>query len=73
MPLTLAQIENEVDQLPQDKLESLFAYISERREISEHDRVWVEEADRRYQAYKEGRTTARPVADVIKDLKVRFS
>ena len=73
MPLTLAQIENEVDQLPQEKLESLFNYIAERRGISEHDRIWTEESEKRYLAYKEGRVTARPVTDVIKDLKARFS
>ena len=73
MPLSLAQIENEVDQLPQKEIELLFDYISKRRVLSEHDRIWGEEATRRLKAYQEGRTTARSAKDVFKDLKDKYS
>ena len=73
MSLSLTQIEHEVDQLPQHDVEELFEYIFKRKVLTEHDRIWGEEASRRLKAYKEGRTTARPAGDVIKDLKAKFA
>ena len=73
MPMTLTQIEHEVDQLPQKDIEQLFDYIFQRKVLTEHDRVWGEEATRRLKAYEEGRTTARDAKDVFNDLKAKFS
>ena len=41
-------------------------------DITENEQLWVEEADRRYQAYKKGRLSARPAADVIRDARARI-
>ena len=73
MSLSIAQIEHEVDLLPQNDIEELFEYIFKRRVLTEHDKIWGEEASRRLKAYQAGRTTARPAEDVIRDLKAKFS
>ena len=73
MALTLQQIEHEVDLLPQKEIEQLFEYIFQRKVLTEHDRIWGEEASRRLKAYQEGRTTARDSQDVFNDLKAKFS
>lgn len=39
---------------------------------SENERLWVEEAERRYQEYKNGNISARPAASVIHDARARI-
>ena len=34
---------------------------------SENERLWVEEAERRYKEYRKGRIPARPAGDVFRD------
>ena len=36
---------------------------------SENERLWLEEADRRYQGYKKGNISARPAEDVLRDAR----
>lgn len=36
---------------------------------AEAERLWADEAERRYQAYKEGRITARPADEVFADAR----
>ncbi|MFH0802134.1 MAG: addiction module protein [bacterium] len=36
---------------------------------SENERLWVEEAERRYQQYKSGKVSSRPAADVLRDAR----
>jgi putative addiction module component (TIGR02574 family) len=36
---------------------------------SENERLWVEEAQRRYKGYKIGRIKARPAGDVLRDAR----
>jgi len=38
----------------------------------ENERLWVREADRRYQAYKQGDISARPAAEAIRDARARI-
>jgi putative addiction module component (TIGR02574 family) len=38
---------------------------------TENEHLWVEEAERRYQAYKEGTISARPAAEAIRDARAR--
>lgn len=38
----------------------------------ENERLWTEEADRRYKAYKEGRITATPAKDAIREAKLKL-
>ncbi len=39
---------------------------------AETERLWVEEAERRYQAYKQGRLSARPAAEAIQNAQARL-
>jgi len=39
---------------------------------AEAERLWVEEAERRYQAYKQGRLSARPAAEAIQNAQARL-
>ena len=34
---------------------------------AENERLWLEEADRRYQEYKKGNISARPAEEVLRD------
>ena len=36
---------------------------------SENEQLWLEEAERRYQAYKNGSISARPSGDVLRDAR----
>ena len=38
-------------------------------EDSENERLWLEEADRRYKEYKKGNVSARPAEDVLRDAR----
>ena len=38
-------------------------------EDSENERLWVKEAENRYQQYKSGNISARPAADVLRDAR----
>jgi putative addiction module component (TIGR02574 family) len=39
----------------------------------ENERLWVEEAERRYAAYKAGHVQARPASDVLRDARASLS
>ncbi len=41
-------------------------------EDSENERLWVEEAERRYQQYKNGNISARSATDAISDARSRI-
>jgi putative addiction module component (TIGR02574 family) len=49
-------------------VEHLLASIDQPRE-SENEELWAEEAHRRYVGYKNGRISARPAADAIRDAR----
>jgi len=36
---------------------------------SENERLWVEEAEKRYQQYKSGNISSRPAVDVLRDAR----
>ncbi len=36
---------------------------------AENERLWLEEADKRYHAYKEGTIPARPAEDALRDAR----
>ena len=40
---------------------------------AENEDLWLEEADRRYQAYKQGRISARPAEEAIHDARARIT
>ena len=39
---------------------------------AENERLWVKEAEARYEAYKQGRVSARPAADAIRDARAHI-
>ena len=39
---------------------------------AETERLWVEEAEQRYQAYKEGRLSARPAEEAVQYVQERL-
>ena len=41
-------------------------------EDSENERLWVEEAERRYRLFKSGTISARPAIDVLRDARTRI-
>ena len=40
---------------------------------ADQERAWLEEADRRYQAYAAGRISARPAADALREARARIA
>jgi putative addiction module component (TIGR02574 family) len=48
--------------------EHLIASLDE-LDASENERLWLEEADRRYQEYKRGNIPARSAEDVLRDAR----
>ena len=56
---------------PQDRAalaEHLIASLDALDE-AENERLWLEEADRRYQEYKKGNIQARPAEEVLRDAR----
>ena len=39
---------------------------------AENEQLWVEEAEKRYQAYKKGSLSARPAGEAIRDARARI-
>jgi putative addiction module component (TIGR02574 family) len=39
---------------------------------AENERLWAEEAERRYQAYKAGRLTAKPAEEALQQARARL-
>ncbi|HEX3048042.1 MAG TPA: addiction module protein [Bacillota bacterium] len=39
---------------------------------TENEHLWVQEAERRYQAYKQGIITARPAEEVLRDARAQI-
>ncbi|MDD5600113.1 MAG: addiction module protein [Victivallaceae bacterium] len=71
MSLSLTQIEHEVDLLPSEDQQTLLSHLERRFALSssELDKVWGEEAQKRFKSYKAGKSKAYPADKVIKDLK----
>ena len=66
MPMTLTQIEFEVQKLPLNERATLAEHIVSDFD-SEHERKWLNEIDKRYSEYLAGRMKSRPAEDVFKD------
>jgi putative addiction module component (TIGR02574 family) len=72
---TLSDIEGQALSLPLAEraalAKRLLASLDETDE-AENERIWVEEAERRYQEYLKGRVTSRPASEVFHDAFARF-
>ena len=70
MPMNLEECEQQARQLPlTDRsvlIEHLIDSLDELDE-AECERLWIEEAERRYQEYKAGNITSRPAEDVFRN------
>jgi len=75
MPSTLAELEAEALHLPVEQraqlAERLLASLDEVGE-AEAERLWADEAERRFQEYRQGKISSRPAADVMRDARRRI-
>lgn len=76
MPRTLAEIEKEVLQLPErDRAtlaEQLLLSLVPGEDV-DAENEWLEEAERRYQAYREGKIKSRPADKVIQEARKKLA
>ena len=75
MSPNLKECEESVLKLPAAERAALVEHLIESLDFlddAENERLWVEEAERRYQAYKQGLVSARPVVDAIREARARI-
>jgi putative addiction module component (TIGR02574 family) len=75
MALNLRECEASALKLPAAERAALAKRLIESLDsldTAENERLWVEEAERRYQAYRDGRLPARSAADAIQDARARL-
>ncbi len=75
MPMTLAQIEHEVELLPPKEQVVLCSHLQDRLAppVSKLDTIWGKEARKRAQSYQSGKSKGHPAKKVIKGLKVELA
>ncbi len=75
MPSKTKEIEEEALRLPSHEraqlAERLISSLDE-LEDSEAERLWIEEAERRYQEYKQGKVKAKPAEMVFKEARSKL-
>ncbi len=71
MPMTLAQIENEVLTLPQSQQLDLVDFLLVKCNDLQIQEAWAEEAEARCRAIDEGRMATIPHKDVMKEMRAR--
>lgn len=68
--MVLAQIEQEALRLPEKEravlAEHLLSSLGDEATAANEER-WIEEAERRYQQFRDGKITARPAEEVFED------
>lgn len=75
MPLKVKEIEKEAILLPSHERAQLAEYLIkslDEEEDPEAEKLWVEEAERRYQEYKEGKIKAKPAELVFKEARSKL-
>lgn len=72
MPKSVAELEQEAQHLPaQDRAllaQHLIASIDPGEDV-DAEAAWLEEAERRYQAYRQGKMTTKPVDQAFREAK----
>lgn len=72
MSKSVAELEREARRLPEQErallAQHLIASIDPGEDI-DAEAAWLEEAERRYQAYRQGKLTAKPVDQVFREAK----
>lgn len=69
------ELEVEVLELPAEDRADLARRLIESLEdtaVGDYEAEWIEEAERRYAAYRQGITTARPGQEVLREAKARL-
>lgn len=72
MTALLEKIEREVKELSREERERLASDLIaglDNVPLSETDQAWIDEAERRYDAWKAGRTTAVPAEQAIAEMR----
>jgi len=75
MPSKIKELEKEALRLPSHERARLAEHLIgslDEEEDPEAERLWVEEAERRYQEYKKGKVSARPAKTVFKEARSKF-
>jgi hypothetical protein len=75
MPLTLTQIEHEVEALPMEDKFQLLGHLQDELVIEQdkHDLIWAKEAQRRLDACLNGTTTLIPAEEVFAEALKKYS
>lgn len=75
MPLKIKEIEEEALRLTSHDRALLAEHLInslDDKEDPEAERLWVEETERRYKAYKEGKIKAKPAELVFKEARTKL-
>lgn len=75
MPSKIKDIEKEALRLPLRKRAQLAEHLIsslDEEEDPEAERLWIEEAERRYQEYKQGKVKVKPSAIVFKEARSKL-
>lgn len=75
MPMTLAQIEQEVKLLPAKEQIVLCSHLQDRLAppVNKLDEIWGKEARKRIQSYQSGKSKVHSAEKVIKSLKAELA
>jgi putative addiction module component (TIGR02574 family) len=76
MVKSLKEFEAEALKLPSKERAILAEHLIESLDSidnAENERLWVEEAERRFQEFKKGNVPARPVEDALRDAKASLA
>ena len=75
MSRAIDEIENEVLNLPLKERAILVEHLIvslDKGEDVDAEELWLQEAEKRYEKYKEGKTTSRPLEQVLQDIKSKI-
>lgn len=75
MPIDLKECESSALKLPAAERAALAERLIASLDVlddAETEHLWVEEAEHRYQAYKQGHLTARSAVDAIRDARTHI-
>lgn len=75
MPVQTKEIEKQILKMTTSERASLAMRLInslDSLDEKENERLWIEEADKRYKAYKEGRITSTLAKDAIKEARLKL-
>ena len=71
----LKECEVQALRLSVDERAALAEHLIESLDVlddAENERLWVEEAERRYHEYRQGRVSSKPAAEAIRDARAQI-